>query len=161
MLSLTRKTGYALAALADLARRGPAVASARDLASRVNVPLPALTNILNGLTHSGLICSVRGANGGSRLAKKPGEITLAGLIEAVEGPVKLTRCCPDALEVNPRRCDREASCELRAPLHKVHASFRHFLSQVTLRDLAWNHVPPTLGHAASSPESTEEKEPQE
>ncbi len=140
MLSLTRKTDYALVALADLARLESGVSSARDLAHRLQVPLPALTNILNRLTHSGLVRSVRGANGGYRLARLPGEITLAELIEAVEGPMKLTRCCSDTIEVDSQKCDREAWCDLRAPLHKVHASFKHFLSQVTLDDLARDRV---------------------
>ncbi|MFQ5589794.1 MAG: RrF2 family transcriptional regulator [Phycisphaerae bacterium] len=151
MLSITRKTDYALVALADLARRGPALASARDLASRLQVPLPALTNILNRLTHRGLVCSVRGANGGYRLARHPDQITLGELIEAVEGPVRLTRCCSDRATMDATQCEREAACDLRAPLHKVHESFRTFLSQVTLRDLAWNHVSLNVGNTTATP----------
>ena len=150
MLSLTRKTDYALVALADLARRESGVSSARDLARRLQVPLPALTNILNGLTHSGLVRSVRGVNGGYRLAKRPGEITLGELIEAVEGPIKLTRCCSDAIDVDSQRCDLEDSCDLRGPLHRVQASFKRFLSQVTLLDLAWDRVSLDIEYANTS-----------
>jgi DNA-binding IscR family transcriptional regulator len=95
------------------------------------------------------------------LAKQPGDITLAELIEAVEGPVKLTRCCSDTVEVESQKCDREDSCELREPIHIVHASFRDFLSRVTLRDLAWNRVPLNLTQVNPSPESPGRGGPQE
>ncbi len=93
MLLLTRKTDYALLALASLARQTPTGASARGLAERLKLPLPVLRNILKQLTSRGVLKSTRGTRGGYRLARSPHHITLAQLLEAIEGPMLLARCC--------------------------------------------------------------------
>ncbi len=80
MLSLTRKTDYALIAMAELARRAPTMVSVREMSQRLGLPLPALTNILKQLTRSGLVTSTRGPNGGYRLARDPDRITLSELM---------------------------------------------------------------------------------
>jgi len=92
VLLLTRKTDYALVALVHLARRAEALVSARELAQRSHLPLPVLMNILNALAHCGLVRSVRGSRGGYRLARRPEDVTLADVIEAIEGPIGLTMC---------------------------------------------------------------------
>ncbi|MHC4786796.1 MAG: RrF2 family transcriptional regulator, partial [Planctomycetota bacterium] len=89
----TRKTDYALVALAGLARRDRGSSSARDLADELGLPLPVLRNILKLLTSHGLLVSSRGPSGGYQLATPPQEITLAQVIEVIEGPVQLVRCC--------------------------------------------------------------------
>ena len=99
MLSLTRKADYALVGLADLARRAPEKASARQLAESSHVPLPMLMNILKELVAGGMVISTRGINGGYRLAKDPGEITLRELIQTIEGPINLTICCAGSSEL--------------------------------------------------------------
>ena len=65
---LTRKTDYALVALAGLARHPAAYASARDLAGQLQLPLPVLRNILKQLAAAGLLASTRGPSGGYKLA---------------------------------------------------------------------------------------------
>ena len=78
--------------------------------------------------------------GGYALARQPGEITLIQLIEAVEGPVRLTRCCAVDAESNGQKCAREGLCHIRESVHKLHAGLRLFLNQVTLSDLVSNRV---------------------
>ena len=148
VLSLTRKTDYALAALADMARDGRGGSSARDLSERLQLPVRALTNILNHLKHRGLVLSIRGARGGYRLAKEAKEITLADLIEAVEGPVSLTRCSTPEEPDRPG-CERSQVCEVSEAMQKVHATLLNCLSQVTLQDIASNNLPPALSTPAS------------
>ncbi len=146
MLSLTRKADYALVGLVDLARRAPEKASARQLAESSKVPLPMLMNILKELVGGGLVVSTRGMNGGYRLAKDPGEITLRELIQAVEGPINLTICCAGSTELNQdQQCDLSGSCPTEAPIHKVNEIFRTFLERVTLAHLLSNDVPITIG----------------
>ena len=70
MVALTRKTDYALVALAYLARWEQGCVSARDIAARVRIPLPMLMGILNQLARRGLVISTRGAKGGYRLARE-------------------------------------------------------------------------------------------
>ena len=144
MLSMTRKSDYALVAMAYLANEGPSRVCARAIAQRLGLPVPALMNVLNQLGHAGLVSSTRGPNGGYGLAKPPGEISLASLIEAVEGPVRLTLCCSDTGETH-HRCQRESGCAIKEPVRKVHTILRQFLDQVTLDQIAFNQVSDHLG----------------
>ncbi len=144
MLSLTRKTDYALIALAHLARRSEDLVSARDIARQFGLPLPLLMNILNELTHRGLVNSTRGAKGGYRLARGPEAITLAQVIHAIEGPVRLTACCLGEPGVAEEDCTIEALCPVKEPVRRVHDSLEQFLSQVTLAYIASDAVPVSL-----------------
>ena len=146
MLSLTRKADYALVGMVDLARRAPEKASARQLAESSHVPLPMLMNILKELVAGGMVISTRGMNGGYRLAKDPGEITLRELIQTIEGPINLTICCAGSSELNKdQQCDLSGSCPTEAPIHKVNEILRSFLDRVTLAHLLTNDVPITIG----------------
>ena len=136
MLLLTRKTDYALLALASLARQTPSSASARSLAERLNLPLPVLRNILKQLTSRGVLKSTRGTRGGYRLARSPQQITLAQLLEAIEGPVRLARCCSVPEGKEEAQCQLEESCLIRGNMRRVHASLMQLLDEVTLEQLA-------------------------
>lgn len=144
MLTLTRKADYALIAMAHLAKHAPDSISAREIAEYVKVPLPVLTNILHQLLHSDLVTSVKGSKGGYRLAKDPNHITLAEMIDAIEGPFKLAICCTtDSVDL-PQACELANSCNIKEPVQRVHNSLRHFLSQVTLTHIAFTEVPVSL-----------------
>ena len=122
--------------MAHLARRAAVSVSAREIARQSRLPLPVLMNILNALAHSGLVVSTRGAKGGYRLARPPEEITLADLIGAIEGPVKLTVCTPVVRSDVEPRCRLEEFCVAREPARRVHRGLQQYLSQVTLAQLA-------------------------
>lgn len=141
MLSLTRKTDYALVALADMGRRGVCTTCARELSEHLDVPVRVLTNILNRLTHCGLVESERGVNGGYRLARPPGEITLLDVIDAIEGPIRLAKCCSTDIG-DP--CRMESSCQIRQPIRKLHESLLGFLERVTLQDILCNTIPVSI-----------------
>ncbi|MEX0887341.1 MAG: Rrf2 family transcriptional regulator [Phycisphaeraceae bacterium] len=88
MLSLTRKTDYALIAaayLADRHRRGQGPASARTIAEAFDLPRPLLMNVLKSLSQEGLVSSTRGAGGGYELAADPARLDLLTVARAVEG----------------------------------------------------------------------------
>jgi len=140
MLSLTRKTDYALLVLAAMARSGSDKTSVRDLAEQSGVSVRLLANILNRLKQEGLIKSARGTKGGYGLAMDPDQITLTRLIEAIEGPMRLARCCQVEGEVQSDGCRLEDSCITKEAVRKLHETLRNFLGQVTLRDLTWNTI---------------------
>ncbi len=138
MLSLTKKSEYALVAVCHLANAPDKIVSARDIAETHGVPLPLLMNVMKSLNQRGLISSVRGARGGYALALDPAEITLSGLIEAIEGPVRLVQCAPN--NGSPGRdCERRRTCTIRRPLHRIHRAFHRFLSDITIADVAFRH----------------------
>ncbi len=145
MLSLTRKADYAIAAMADLARRGATRASARDLARSTGVPLPVLTNILHRLLHHGLVDSAMGSKGGYRVAKPAERISLADLIDAIEGPFRLALCCETDHDcADDESCDLEPNCQIKDSVRWVHDNLQQFLARVTLAQIAFNNLPVAL-----------------
>jgi Rrf2 family protein len=139
MLSLTRKTDYALIALCHMAHDPEGCCSAREIATRYRVPLPLLLNILKLLTRRGFAKSARGPRGGYTLAMPAEEITLYDVIQAVEGPVQLVQC----VEYKQARaegnaglgCGLMSSCPVYSPIQLVHNRLVEFLSGVTLADV--------------------------
>ncbi len=129
---LTRKTDYALVSLAGLARLGGEAASARDLAEQLHLPLPVLRNILKELATHGLLVSSRGPSGGYRLAKPAHDISLAEIVEVIEGPVQLLTCCPGDGDETVSRCRIEDSCMIKLNVGRVHERLMGFLHDVTL-----------------------------
>ena len=139
MLALTKRTEYALIALCHLTRSGEDVVSARDIADRHLVKLPLLMNVLKLLNQKGLLRSVRGAAGGYRLGETPERITLARLIEAVEGPVRLVRCIAHAEDGDGERgCELIGTCPVRSPVVKIHQHLERFLESLTVADVAFD-----------------------
>jgi Rrf2 family protein len=135
MLSLTRKSDYALVALSHMARRNDQLCSAREIASFYRVPVPLLMNILKTLTNHGLVTSVRGSRGGYRLAGPPSSITLQQLVEAIEGPVQLFQCAQADKSGSAGCCKQEPSCPIITPARSVNGRLQEFLSGVTLEEI--------------------------
>ena len=152
---LTRKTDYALVALAGLARRNHGSSSARDLADELKLPLPVLRNILKLLTSQGLLVSSRGPSGGYQLARPARDISLAQVIEVIDGPIHLARCCSTTEQEEPQ-CHLVDSCLIKGNVRRVHESLVHFLNRVSLAELtpdaaAGPIAPQTLGIGAVTP----------
>jgi Rrf2 family protein len=140
MLSLTRKTDYALVALAYLGQRhqdGQPPVSARRIAQMFSLPAPMLTNILKDLAHGRLVVSTRGAQGGYHLASDPSQVRLSEVILAVDGPLRLA-ACTDGLPIVGQGCDLAHTCPVREPIRRLHERLGAFFDNVTLADLLDN-----------------------
>ncbi|HPF38198.1 MAG TPA: Rrf2 family transcriptional regulator [Phycisphaerae bacterium] len=135
MLSLTRKTDYALIALCHMAAQPNRVCTAREIAERHGLPQSLLMNVLKSLSQSDLVESTRGAKGGYRLGKGPTEITLSAIIEAVEGPVKFVQCATHKEGDDPS-CDIMETCPIRRPVQVIQHRLEAFLAGIVLADLA-------------------------
>lgn len=136
MLGLTRKCEYALMALCHLVHRGPhKVVSARDIAAEHGMPLSLLMNVLKELHQARLIRSVRGAHGGYALARDPATVSLAELLLAIDGPIRLVPCAESANE-NEAACELRCRCTIRTPLLKVHERLKSLLETITIADVA-------------------------
>ena len=138
MLSLTKKSEYALVAICHLARVRDRVVSAREIAQLHEVPLPLLMNVLKQLNQAGYVHSSRGARGGYTLAVSAKGLRLADVLRAVEGPVRLVNCAP--VGVDARTCKRAGVCSIRSPIHKLHRQLLRFLEDVTVSDLAFDEA---------------------
>ena len=136
MLALTKKTGYGLIAMTHLAQLAQdEVASAREVASKFGVPQSLLMNVMKQLCAAGYVESVRGAHGGYRLARSPEEVSLADLITAVEGPIRLAQCVAGRKDADDQPCQLVDRCPIADPVHRVQRKLSDFLKTVTLAEI--------------------------
>lgn len=140
MLRLTRKTDYALVALARLAEQPDQLMSARQLAGEIHAPRALLTGVLKQLQQAGLVNSKRGVHGGYQLASRSDEINVLGVIEAVEGPVNLTLCCGEPEEATTP-CSLEQSCQINGSIQRLNERLNAFLADTRLVDLLVEPAP--------------------
>jgi Rrf2 family protein len=108
--------------------RGPV--SLRQLTERQCLSLKYMEQIIPLLKSSGLIRSARGARGGYVLARKPSEITLRDIVEALEGSWSLVDCIDD-----PDLCDRTAECGAYDVWNDIQAAMYQILDSTTLADM--------------------------
>ena len=91
MIRITRLADYAIVILSHFASdRTRPVRTARLLASETHVPLPTVSKILKALARRGIVASLRGVHGGYTLTKVPEAISVAEIIDALEGPIAMT-----------------------------------------------------------------------
>lgn len=91
MIRMSKLTDYAILILAHLAR-SPGTLTAHELAARSRVPLPTVSKLAKELSKAGLVTSHRGRNGGYGLARPADQISVAEIVESLEGPIALTDC---------------------------------------------------------------------
>jgi Rrf2 family protein len=138
MLRLSKKADYALMATKHLATRPDAAsASAREIAEAYDIPLELLAKVLQRLVRARLMVSVQGTRGGYRLARPPHAITVADVIQAVDGPVAVTACSAD-----DHRCDQYSKCSIRDPLWKIRGRIIEALTTVSVAELANDDAAP-------------------
>lgn len=129
MIRMSKLTDYAILILAHLAR-GSGTMTAQELAERSRVPLPTVSKLAKELSKAGLVVSHRGRNGGYGLARPPDEISVADVVEALEGPISLTEC---AL---PGTCGIEDTCVARASWDPVSRAIESALRDLPLTVIA-------------------------
>lgn len=131
MLRVTKLTDYATLVLTVLAARPELVLSAPELAEQAGLESPTVAKVLKPLAQAGLVEGFRGANGGYRLTRDAGEITLIEIVEAMEGPLGMTEC-----SVHAGQCGIEDSCSMRASWRRINDVVADALRAVTLADMA-------------------------
>ncbi len=102
-MNLSAKTEYACLAALELAQQFDAQqpVQVRKIAEGHGIPSTFLVQILQDLKRAGLVTSTRGAAGGYRLSRSPEEVTLADVIEAVEGHAPAANCASDTSPLAP------------------------------------------------------------
>jgi FeS assembly SUF system regulator len=128
-MKIARLTDYAFMVLAAL--DGQAQLSAAVLAQKTELGEPTVSKILKCLSRAGLVQSARGAMGGYRLAKPAKDIDLAAVIEAMEGPIALTRCTQDSAP----ECLSASCCGVQGKWGDVNGIVRSALANVSLADM--------------------------
>lgn len=131
MFSVSAKTQYAIRAMSYLALRDDRTATACDIAAAESIPPKYLEGILTRLKDSGLVESLRGKNGGYRMALDPSDIPMLRIVEAMEGCVKPVTCV-DALGA----CAQDVSCHSRRFWIGLKEAIVEYLSTKTLKDVS-------------------------
>ena len=153
-MRLTHLADYAVVMMTAAARRGATRVSAAELAQDTGVPLPTAQMLMGQLASAGLLSSVRGARGGFTLARPVTEISLADIVEAVEGPIAMTMCSGSD---EASECALDAHCRVKPHMGIVSEAVRGALGAVSLEQLsrapanagAQNWTPASAGVHAS------------
>ncbi|WP_242096386.1 SUF system Fe-S cluster assembly regulator [Sphingomonas sp. CROZ-RG-20F-R02-07] len=133
-MRLSSLADYAVVMMSAAARHcgGVARLNATLLAEETGVPLPTAQKLVSRLSSAGLLESARGTGGGFRLARPPASISLADIVEAVEGPIALTACVEDGRQ----DCGLDHHCSVKPHWNAVNDAVRGALAGVSLASLA-------------------------
>jgi Rrf2 family protein len=132
MLRLSKKADYALMALKHLAQRGDyASCSAREIAEQYDIPVELMAKVLQRLVKRGLLASHQGTRGGYQLARKSSLISVAEVIQSIDGPVTVTACSSQ-----DSGCDQYSKCSIRDPLWRIKDLILTALDACTIADIA-------------------------
>lgn len=105
--------------------------NATTLSAETGIPLPTAQKLVSRLSAAGLLESSRGTGGGVRLSRPPATITLADVVEAVEGPIAMTACA----EAGAHDCNLEQDCRVRPHMNVANEAIRAALAGVTIASL--------------------------
>lgn len=131
MLRLSKLSDYSTVIMAHMAQQPERVYSAAGLAQALNLGAPTVSKLLKIMTRAGLVMSRRGTHGGYVLARGPESITLAEIIDAVEGPIGMTEC-----SVASGACAQEDGCAVRPQWQYINRLVFEALDRTRLSDFA-------------------------
>ncbi len=132
MIRMSKLTDYAILILAHLAR-APGTLTAQELAGRSRVPLPTVSKLAKELSKAGLVTSHRGRNGGYGLARPAEQISVAEIVEALEGPIAITECARHGVAAG---CEIEDTCLARESWDPVSRAIDGALRELPLSAIA-------------------------
>lgn len=132
MFKFNKKTEYGILALQHmLSLKQDQVATVKEIAENYKIPQSLLAKILQQLSRKKIIQSVQGAKGGYVLKTDADDLSLARVLEAIEGPIHITDCYAEV-----SCCDRMDDCTLRDGFHSVQKQIVNYLNTVRLADIA-------------------------
>jgi FeS assembly SUF system regulator len=132
MLRITKQTDYGIVLMTCLARgEEGTIHKTRDLAEGTGIPLPMVSKILKSLAKSDLLVSHRGVHGGYSLARNPRDISVAEMIDALEG-LAITEC----VDANgSSECRHDGTCPVQANWNRINRAIRAALEEISLSEM--------------------------
>ena len=135
MLRLSKKADYALMAMTHLAQRpGHASTSAREIAEKYDIPIELMAKVLQRLVRTGLLMSTQGTRGGYTLSRAASAVSIADVIQAIDGPFTVTACSSEN-----NGCEQYGKCNVRDPLWQIKERIVATLGTVTIAAMAADH----------------------
>lgn len=139
MFTFTKKADYALLALSFLAAEGSArLIGPREIAAHYEIPGELLAKVMQLLARHKLVVAVPGPSGGYRLERGPALISVADVVEAVDGPLAIAQCWEES---GPSGCAQSQFCHLRGPLRRIQEQMAELLRATTLEDVLTPSTP--------------------
>ena len=133
MLRLSKKADYALMAMKHLAVKSdsaPSSTSAREIAEQYDIPIELMAKVLQRLARSGLLTSHQGTRGGYTLSRSTASISVADIIQAIDGPLTVTACSTE-----DEACEQFGKCNVRDPLWRIKDRILAALSTCSLAEI--------------------------
>ena len=133
MLRLSKKADYALMAMRHLALKatGASSTSAREIAEQYDIPIELMAKVLQRLVRTGLLVSTQGTRGGYTLSRPSTAISVADVIQAIDGPFTVTACSTEKND-----CEQYSKCSIRDPLWQIRERIAEALGTVTIAAMA-------------------------
>ncbi|MFN8061490.1 MAG: Rrf2 family transcriptional regulator [Vicinamibacterales bacterium] len=137
MLRLSKKADYALMAMKHLTTHADhGAASAREIAEQYDIPVELLAKVLQRLVREGLLSSQQGTRGGYQLARPATLMSVADVIQAVDGPLTVMACAD-----TDANCDQYSKCSIRDPLWKIKDRILAALATCSIAEMATDTLP--------------------
>lgn len=132
-MRLSNLADYAVVLMSAAVRHcGEPRHSAASLAAETGVPLATAQKLVKLLVHAGLLRSTRGAGGGVKLSRPAATITLADIVEAIEGPIAMTGCTKS----DDCGCAIEPDCVVKPHMITANEAVRGALAGINLMSIA-------------------------
>jgi Rrf2 family protein len=138
MLRLSKKADYALMAMKHLAIKpdSSASTSAREIAEAYDIPVELMAKVLQRLARRGLLTSHQGTRGGYTLSRPKRSISVADIIQAIDGPLTVTACSTE-----DEQCEQFEKCNVRDPLWRIKDRILSALATCSLEEIS-GEAPP-------------------
>lgn len=130
-LRLTKRGDYAVRAMLALADARDRLLTGSQIAADTGIPVSFLPQVMGDLVHAGLADGLQGRTGGYRLARPAGEISLLGVVEAVEGDSRRKTCI---LRGGP--CGSDGTCRVHDAFSAAQDALLGELEGASLASLA-------------------------
>lgn len=131
MLRISKLADYGTVVMVYLTSRAQNLCNARDIAQHTHITVPMVSKLLKRLTTAGLLCSVRGVNGGYRLQREASGISVAEIIYALDENRGLTEC-----SLHPNECSLQGVCRVQGNWRLISQAIEAALDSVSLEMLA-------------------------
>ena len=133
MLRLSKKIEYGLLAVQYITMHPEKMVPAKEMAEELNLSFEFLAKTLQKLMKKGIVKSYQGIKGGYKLAKKPGDISLADIITALEGNLSIVECIGYE---GAATCGRSDNCTIKKPMGVIQKKINNILKDTTMAELS-------------------------
>lgn len=131
-MKISTKGRYSLRLMLDLAQHNTGeYISLKEISARQDISVKYLEQIVSNLTRTGYLKSIRGAQGGYKLAKAPAEYIIGDILRNTEGLIVPVACLEDA----PNQCPRYKQCNTIKFWEGLNQTINQYIDQFTLEDL--------------------------